>query len=221
MENLLDMLIPIIVVVGWVLKGLFTSNSEEDEGAPRPRSAPKESYPDTEYEERQRRIQEEIRRKIMERRQAAEGAGADAPVQSQQQRPVVMSSDHAEAKRRRVQERLKERQERHKETAERVHETQAESDVAPGGFSWDESDHAYEQALEAQRARIEETKRQAVQLQSLLASKSQQQDGATTLKRQRTSYRGPIRSKLRNPAAARDAIVYSEVLGKPVGLREG
>lgn len=220
MENLLDMLIPIIIVVGWVLKGIFSGNGE-DEGSsqPRPRSKSDESYPDTEYESRQRRIQEEIRRKIMERRQAAEGGG-EVPTPSQQQRPVVMSADHAEAKRRRVQERLKQRAEKHKEVAERVHETEPEA-ADPTGFSWEESNHDYEHALEAQRARIEETKRQAARLQSQLSSQSKQASSSTGARRQRSSYRGPIRVKLRDPAAARDAIIYSEVLGKPVGMREG
>ena len=165
-KNLLDMLIPIILVVGWVIKGLLSGNAEEDNGPqPRSRSAPDESYPDTEYEARQRRIQEEIRRKIMERRQAAEGGTAEPPELPGQQRPVV-TPDHVEAKRRRVQERLKQRKERQKEVVEQVHETPVESETAPGGFSWNQSDHAYEHALEAQRARLEETKRQAAALQS-------------------------------------------------------
>lgn len=218
MENLLDMLIPIIIVVGWVLKGLFSGNAEEEEGPqPRPRSGPDESYPDTDYEQRQRRIQEEIRRKILERRQAVEG-GVMEP--SQQQRPVVTSPDHAEAKRRRVQERLKQRKERQREVTERVHETAEDIHETAGGFSWDNSGQAYEQVLEAQQARIEETRRQAARLQSQLASRSQQTDSQVTRTRKRRSYRGPIREKLRDPAAAREAIIYSEVLGKPVGLRE-
>ncbi|MGB0414549.1 MAG: hypothetical protein ACPGJU_08885 [Coraliomargarita sp.] len=250
MENLLDMLIPIILVVGWVIKGLFSGNTEEDESPPpRSRSTEDESYPDTEYEARQRRIQEEIRRKIMERQQA-DGRGATAPqsqdrIQEQirrqfrdelsksreaveggattppelphQQRPVVISADQAEAKRRRVQERLKQRKERQKEVAERVHETPEDVHDTPGGFSWDES----ERAMDVQRARLEETKRQAALLQSQLASSSQGEVSKVVSKRGRGSYRGPVREKLRDPRAARDAIIYSEVLGKPVGLREG
>lgn len=222
MENLFDMLIPIILVVGWVIKGLFSGNSEEDEGAqPRSRPASDESYPDTEYEARQRRIQEEIRRKIMERRQAAEGGAAKPPELPRHEGPVVVSADHAEAKRRRVQERLKQRKERQKEVAEQVHETIPEPDTAPDGFSWEQPDHSYEAALEAQRARIEATKRQATALQSQLSARSGREEIMATGKQRQSRYRGPIRERLRDPAVAREAVIYREVLGKPVGLREG
>ena len=177
-------------------KGLFSGNADEEGLQPRPRSGPDNAYEDTEYEERQRRIQEEIRRKIMERSQAAEER-----TQSRRSCPGSLRwpvlEDAAEAKRRRVQERLKQRKEAHKEIVEQVHETPDQREIAPDSFSWDDSDHDYEQAIEAQRARIEETRRQAALLQAQLSRRS---NGAEQEpRRSRGSYRGPIREKLRDP----------------------
>ena len=203
----------ILKVVGGIIFAaiyLFgnTIFKSKDEDAPRPPTLPRESgSQEDEAADRQRQIQEAIRRKILERRQAA---GGEAPAASQ---PVAQH-----------QERRKEVQERQKETHQRaphVEPTHQEPET-DGRFSWDASDNVYEQQMQERLPQIEATKRRAEALKRQAGGSTQ--SSATTKRRQSTRRgglrSGSVRSVLRDPDAARTAIIYSEVLGKPVGVRE-
>lgn len=232
MENLLEILIPLIFAAVYFF-GNMLSGKGEDEERPRPRSARRstskpyeETDADREYAERQRRIQEEIRRKIEERRQAAREKQEDVSAPTATPPPIA---ENLRSRRRAVQERLKERQENQKETHESVHETpphlmpthELES-ASDSSFSWDESDNVYEQGMAAQLKKIEETKRQAEVLRRKAesAAKQRQAIGQADVSAGRSGLSGPVRDNLKDPSAARAAFIYGEVLGQPVSLRK-
>jgi len=209
----------ILKVVGGIIFAaiyLFgnTIFKSKDEDAPRPPTLPRQSgSEEDEAADRQRQIQEAIRRKILERRQAA---GGEAPASSQ---PVGQHQEGREE----GGERRKEVVERHKETHQRaphVEPTHQEPET-DGRFSWDASDNVYEQQMQERLQQIEATKRRAEALKRQAGTSNQASE--TTGRRQSTRRgalrSGPVRSVLRDPAAARSAIIYSEVLGKPVSMR--
>ncbi|MFQ3224491.1 MAG: hypothetical protein ACI8Z5_000741 [Lentimonas sp.] len=214
MENLEE----ILKVVGGLIFGaiyLFGNQifKSKDEDEQRPPTLPRQSGDSDggadDYAERQRQIQEAIRRKILERREAAGTAPATPP------QPVA-----------RHREQRKEVVERQKETHQRaphVETTPHEADT-DGRFSWDESDNAYEQQMQAHLQQIEATKRRAEALQRKARASTKASDTyghrkpASTVSGGHRS--GSVRSVLRDPTAARTAFIYGEVLGKPVGLRE-
>lgn len=221
MENLLEILVPLIFAAIYFFGNMLSSKSDEEGPSPRGRSAPM----DEETAERQRRIQDEIRRKIMERRQAATGESAPTPQPAQQGKAL-------RERRKAVAQRLEKRRtihEQHKETHEAAphlaptHEI--ETDKAPGGFSWDESDNAYEQNIQAQLRQIEETKRRAAALRRQTKSPEGAISPSSVGREPRRASRGgllsgSVRDVLRNPSAARAAFIYGEVLGKPISLRK-
>ncbi|ADE55149.1 hypothetical protein [Coraliomargarita akajimensis] len=219
MDQLFEILIPVIIAAVYFFSNVLNKKNSEEEGPRAPGS-----YDDGEdYDERQRRIQEEIRRKIMERRQQQEEASSTSPPPIQREVPSqqLTPADH------RLRERLRETQERmrHKVEADEppvvvpppmpVAEVPAKE---PQGFSWDTSDNIYEQQLEAQLQQIEATKRHAEALRAKAEGAS-----AKVARRRRSSgaslLQGPVREQLKNPSAARAAIIYREVLGKPKALQ--
>jgi hypothetical protein len=219
MDNLLEILVPLIFAAIYFFGNMFSSKSEKEERPPaRAPSAPA----DTDVDERQ--IQEQIRRKIMARRQAAtDESGAPA----QQMRGQALREG-----RKAVEARLGQRKatrEQHKETreAKAAHfEPTPEAQAAPGGFSWDESDNAYEQNIEEQMRRIEETKRRAEALRSRNRPAgrgiSESSVGSPDARQSAPAgglLSGSVRQVLSNPVAARSAFIYGEVLGRPIGLR--
>ena len=135
---------------------------------------------DTEVDDRQRRIQEEIRRKIMERRNDASSASPtksfpkadDVDVPKSKAEPVTSTSD------------------------------------------------TFASQLKARLEKVDATNRQAEELkkQGVIITSSNSQSGS----RSRTDVllSGNVRSSLRDPAAARTAFIYSEVLGAPVSLKK-
>lgn len=177
-----------------------------DPDEPRPPNAPGRSTnrspasKDDTDAARERQIQETIRRKIMERRQAAATPADQAPaMMPQERRKAVM-----------------ERQKKTHPAAPHVEPTREV--VLNDTFSLDAKDNAYEQHLQTRLQEIEATKRQAEQLRRQIRGSA-----AAAAKAQPHTHRGllpgSVRSTIRNPAAARRALVYGEVLGKPVSLR--
>ena len=94
-----------------------------------------------------------------------------------------------------------------------------------GSFSWDSSDNAYDEDMEARLRQIEETKRRAERLKRQADTahmKNEVGSGARKGRERRSGgyFSGPVRESLADPAAARVAFIYGEVLGRPVGLRD-
>jgi hypothetical protein len=218
MENILEIIVPIIFVAIYFLGNLFSGKSEEDERAPTlsPRNRDAEDS-DADASERQRRIQEEIRRKIMERRRASEGGEST---------PTAPSGEQLRQRREKVDAR---RQAREQEAAREEppaysapsHEMHAEPE--PAVFSWDESASAYDDTMQARLKRIEETKRQAEKLRRQAAERENATDEKIKRREHRTGgyFTGTVRDTLQDPRAARVAFIYGEVLGRPVSLRKG
>ena len=202
------------VIGGLVIGAIYLFGNQifksKDEDAPRPPTLPRESGDSDgasdDYAERQRQIQEAIRRKILERRQAAAGPRATQP------EPVA----HHREQRKQVAERQKETHQR----TPHVEPTHQEADT-DGRFSWDASDNVYEQQMQERVQQIEATKRRAEALKRKAGAANQGSDAHAHRKSTISGglLSGSVRSVLRDPAAARTAFVYGEVLGKPVALR--
>jgi len=220
MENLLEILVPLIFAAVYFFGNLLSNKSGDDEASP-PKlpHQPGGSGEAEDYAERQRQIQEAIRRKIMERRQAA--AEQQAPVSES---PVVARREpHKE-----VREQRKEVQQRNVPKTEPAPAPPATADKPSGAFSWDTSDNVYEQQMQQRLEQIEASKRRAEVLRQQAGMKPA---AATPTTRSAVAERrarrtnggllsGPVRKVLRDPAAARVGFIYGEVLGKPVSLRK-
>ena len=211
MENLLEILFPLIFAAVYFFGNLLSKKNEES-GEPRPERRDAEAYEETSAEQQ---IKEQIRRKIEARRAAAEGRAL--PPEAAEHAPA--------APQRTIRERLKEGREQYKQTQEAPHEVPAQTsnadDGAPGGFSWEASDHAYAQVIEAQQRKIEATQRQAAALRSKAhAARAKMPARRGSAESKGGVLAGPVRSSLSNPAAARAAFIYSEVLGAPAGLQQ-
>ena len=214
MEHLFDILVPLVFVVIYFFGNMFSKKSEGDE-RPTPRRQPRPdcepSQADLDYAERQRRIQEEIRRKIEARRQGA-GEPQTGTVPMATPPPIA---DDLNRRRHAVRERLKERAQKQKKTHESVHESTAhlspthEVDAeVEGRFSWDTSDNVYEQAMEDRLKQIEATKRQAAALRQRV--KATDNPIGSMPSRRPTSKgsalpSGSVRDTLKHPGAARAA----------------
>lgn len=211
MENLLEILFPLIFAAVYFFGNLLSKKNEES-GEPRPERRDAEAYEETSAEQQ---IKEQIRRKIEARRAAAEGRAL----------PPEAAEPGPAAPQRTTRERLKEGREQYKQTQEAPHEVPAQTsnadDGAPGGFSWEASDHAYAQVIEAQQRKIEATQRQAAALRSKAhAARAKMPARRGSAESKGGVLAGPVRSSLSNPAAARAAFIYSEVLGAPAGLQQ-
>jgi len=224
MDNLLEYIVPLVFAAIYFFGNMMSKKEGDDASpaAPRRQQSPDEA----EAAARQRKIQEEIRRKIMERRQAAEredGAAPVVPAPAQPERGRLTDYDRqlqkrgeAAAARRATPEVVRQ------PTPPRIPKEAPASkveEVQSRGFSWDTSDNAYETQMQEQLRRIEATKRQAAQLKKQAAAA-----GVKTESKRRSgsgrSFSGPVREQLQDPAAARAAFIYGEVLGQPVSLRK-
>jgi len=204
----------ILKVVGGLIFGaiylfgnqIFKSKDEDTPEAPTlPRESAGSDDAAEDYAARQRQIQEAIRRKIMQRREAAAAPGSS---------PEPVAAHH---------ERHKRVVEQRKETHQRAPhvEPTPQASAVDDRFSWDTSGNGYEEQMQARLEQIEATKRRAKALRrqarrSPTAAKHQIEQ---TPSPRASLPLGSVRSVLRDPAAARTAFVYGEVLGKPVGLR--
>lgn len=227
--DIFEIIIPLIIAAIYFFGNMFSGKSE-DESAPKGGSRRRNEDQDADAIERQRRIQEEIRRKIMERRQEAKGASgapapSSAPAQNQPSTSYSEGPADRELRERRevVQRRRAEREQEEQgsagasRTAPAEHSPQ-ESEAA---FSWDTSDNAYESQMQERLQQIEATKRRAEQLKQQVG-----QAGAPASRRPQSStssprlFRSSVRSSLSDPAAARAAFIYAEVLGQPISQRK-
>lgn len=203
LENLGPIIFVVIFIVSSFLKGAGNGDEDENPKPKRRREAPAE---DPDALERQRRIQEEIRRKIMERRGQSEPREAPKEVVSE---PMVAQEVQAE-------------EQSASSEKDQPHEAKSKH-KSTGRFSWDESEESYGSQMASQLKRIEATKREAEKLQARAAEANASSDRSNSKSRNRRSgsrLSGPVRSSLRDPAAARAAFIYGEVLGQPVSMRK-
>ncbi len=212
MDNLFEIIVPLIFAAIYFF-GNMLSGKSDDASAPAPR---REEDPDA--VERQRRIQEEIRRKIMERRNA-EGQGASPPSEPASEVDRSLRERHAvlEERRRRAA------REQHKQ--ERAAQSESAPDRIPDPVSRiPDPVNPYATQMQQRLRQIEATKRQAERLTKQAAERTsslrpQPSHSSRTTSRSPLA-RGSVRSTLRDPATARAAFIYSEVLGTPVSQKK-
>ncbi|MFW5882741.1 MAG: hypothetical protein ACOCVG_00070 [Verrucomicrobiota bacterium] len=217
MQDLLNILIPLILAILYFVGGKFFGGEESEQTErPRPQTRETPSQPSSGQSDRERQIQDEIRRRIAERQRQREEKR-----ESHEQRDQTL------------QERYTQREET--EAAQRqespptpVYETQAES--FDDGPSW------FEQEAERRRQEIEATQRRAEQLRKQAGQRKtppsvptegsigdfrrQHQRFPGASRRGTTAYAPEIQAVLSDPDGARKAFLYQEILGTPVGLRD-
>ncbi|TVP81492.1 MAG: hypothetical protein EA353_01485 [Puniceicoccaceae bacterium] len=228
MDNLFEILIPLIFAAVYFFGHLFNKKSD-DESSPLSRE-----MEDPEAAERQRRTQEEIRRKIMERRQAEEGGRARS------HQPESVADRNLRERRAAVEQRRQPSQ----PAASRLPESGSrrsspDSRRVEGSASRGSIPHlsplselrrtspagdVYGNEMAARLKKIEATKREAERLKQQAAagrrSASPVSAGSSgSSGRSRETWR-PVRASLRDPAAARRAFIHSEILGPPVSQRK-
>lgn len=229
MDNILEILVPLIFAAIYFFGNMLSGKSDQEDPSPgMPGRRNREV--DEEAAERQRKIQEEIRRKIMERRGASDdGAPAQQPVPTQTaQRETGLTRADEEMRRRREEiQRRREQQDRERQEREEAARAalarQSQQPAVPEFVPATEDPpyDAYENQMESRLKRIEETKRQAARLQQQAAAAKKKAASSVASKRGSSGglLRGPVRESLNDPAAARAAFIYGEVLGRPIGLR--
>jgi hypothetical protein len=206
-DNIFEILVPLAFAAIYFFGNMFTGKKEDEAEPPPlvPRDA--DSGETDEGAERQRRIQEEIRRKIMERRRSQSGESPAPPLPVERPRP------------------REERAARAPEPVPQVRQVVREQTAHDNTFSWDRSDDAYDKSMDARLRQIEETKRRAERLKKQADNahmKNEIGSGPAKRAKRRSGghFSGPVRESLADPAAARVAFIYGEVLGRPVGLRD-
>ena len=188
----------------------------DEEGNPIPENRPKQaSFEETADAERTRRIQEEIRRKIAERRSESGQMSAPqppplvipAPVRREATPPPVFQDP--------VQEMMKEFQKRFAPVPEAP---------APAERPMESAQAAGERETLTRQRELEE-KLQALEIQERAArqrvAEIKATDAAATTSRESAGQAAADRwlTDLRDPQTARHAIVLREIIGTPVGLR--
>lgn len=236
MDNLLEILVALIFAAIYFFGNLFSKSGEDEDSGPGG-TRRERGGADPEAEERQRKIQDEIRRKIMERRRAASGeAERETAPEEASADPVASPSQMREES----AERRRDARQRERAEAKQAAEAEAASHWQPEereAFSWDTSNDAYDSEIEKQQKRIEETKRRADELKRKAAEAggeigsnpvgtrqvgSSRQVGSAGNRRSSLGLvplSGNLRDSFADPGALRTAFVYREVLGPPVGLR--
>jgi len=206
-----EALLPVLFFLLYGISQLFGKKKRSQEG---------EEAPDEDAMERARQIREEIRRKIEERRQAAGGGEStpeyDPTTPDGQQRNL--RPQHAE---------LRPQQ----GTLEQPVQKSIPMPAPQQKRRMPEPTVSIGERLKEQRRMLEETRRKAKEAQERAATYSQSGRGRQVVAiRQRAELEksGPKRGRtfrenllmgLRNPQSLRKAILYQEILEKPVSLK--
>jgi len=186
--------IRLIIIVGGAIAYWLNQRRkarEEQESGDAPPSQPfNQDDPFGEDTERTRRVQEEIRRKILERM----GGGMTPPVVAAP--PVLQKTVSAQPQQPKV---IAPRQ------PERTEEQWVASDLAM---------LEHQQQLAARLHELQTQRRDLADPSAAFAKKTEQ-----TMSAAKVAVPGTLLADLRSPASARRAILMREVLGTPVGLR--
>lgn len=197
MEWISEHLIQVLIIVAAIIGSLLNKRRQDQDAEDSPESPYKQSEMDIEEMERTRRIQEEIRRKIAERRAGGAQSQQPAPQPTFRREPPPLREVIAERVERRIEN----------PTTPRPSPSAAREAAM----------------LERQRelaGRMEELERQR---QAALKQRSRLQFPGEAAAKKATAPAQAARSawlkELRDPASARRAIVLREILDRPVSLR--
>ena len=205
MESLQDYIVPIAVIIIWVLGKLFGGQAEEDGAPPSPRQP---TPPNENQAERTRQIQEEIRRKIAERRRESQPPSQPPPVPQRAQRT---EPEPAQARR----------------SAQRTTATarQPEPEPQSPAYGWDHPQRDLQQELriKAQEAEAARLKAEAARMEARARIAKVKPEAVVPMTSANLNLGGTpadfIRSALADPLSTRNAFVFQEVVGTPVALR--
>ena len=187
MGELLEYLVPIIVGAVYLLSQSFSKSSQEQDPTPGHRPG----RPDPEVMAREQEIRDQIRRKIQERRQAA-----DEPAPARPSNPIAKSQRIPDSK---------------------AVPDSGPMTVQPQVFQVPSD--TYETLMEAQLRRIEATKARAAALQKKVSMPQTLGKPSSASQRSAVNLQSSVRKSLKNPSLARRAIVYKEILDAPMALR--
>lgn len=190
-------------------------------------------------DERTRRIQEEIRRKIAARREQRAQQGEappplpreepdyplqpweeDEPAYPRQQEPSYPSHQESQYPRRK----LDYGRPNEPKPTDVFQEVYGDLDQDSPFFQSSSPARNYEAELDEQRRKLEESQRRAAAARQQAQSQLQKVYGQPTGRRERRSYSGlalakRVKARLQDPEAAREAFLHMEILGTPVGQR--
>ncbi|MEO0794032.1 MAG: hypothetical protein AAFX93_02660 [Verrucomicrobiota bacterium] len=214
--DILEFIVPIVVFVIWIIGQVVGKQSGESTNESSQEQSPYTplDHPANEDEERKRRIQEEIRRKIAERR------GQDPNLPPPQQPAAPPSLPHT------AQATPPPMQPPPAQPEPPAFPPPITSSTEPQFVEVPVPQRNYEAELEEQRRAVEEAMRRADEINAEAKRRVRDAyDQSKPARRTPRSYAGAslsrrVRGKLRDPLAAREAFVYLEVLGTPVGQRE-
>ncbi len=219
MDNISDLIIPALVFIFWAISSVAQVAKKSKADKERPESEPYTplDHPGNQDDERTRRIQEEIRRKIAERR----GNTAPQPA-SRTEEPPAYNPHLPETPRTQPAPRPAARAPEptlRRESAP----TSRPAKPKPSYVDLDQPVNRLQQELAEQQRRMEETQRKAEEARQLALKRRQDAYRKTRKKPRTISYGGSlqssVRATLKDPHAARKAVLYYETLGTPVGLR--
>lgn len=219
----------LIILVGGAIAYWLNQRRREKEGLPAdydedgvPENKPVRtdldpSTMEADEAERTRRVQEEIRRKIAERRGQALPPPVPAAAESPQRLPIPARREVAPPPvfKDPVAEMLKELQRRLAPEAVPAPAVPSRPEPEPIDRDMLERQRSLEQRLRELESEKRTTQAKAAQLANPLSAESAAGRAASVA----GQTGAPWLAELRNPAAARRAIVLKEVLGTPVGLR--
>jgi hypothetical protein len=193
MENLFDLLVPIIFILTFVLNGLF-NKGKKGKGAPGDEGVdePEDALPADPLAE----LREEIRRRIEANQRGADAPGAPAPAApSPVSRPVQVYREATRV--------APAPSQADAETAERMRQMQR-----------------MQERVKDLQQQAQEEKRKAA---SLTGSNPWDRKGSSTRSHSRFRNRGLVAelvSELKDAGSSRKAVLSAEILGTPVGLRK-
>jgi hypothetical protein len=223
MRWVLDNIQVVIVIAGAIAAWLTKRQRDkqglppvDEDGNPIPQNHPKQaSFEETDDAERTQRIQEEIRRKIAERRGESGPSSAPRPLPVTIPAPARREATPPPVFQDPVQEMMKELQRRF---------VPVPDPPAPAGPTTESAQAAGERETLTQQRGLEE-KLQALEAQQRTARqrvaeiKATDAAAATSAESTRQATADRWLTDLRDPETARHAIVLREIIGTPVGLR--
>ncbi len=210
----MEMIVPLIFLVIWGLSKMFGGNKDGEQGEPASSSPPVEV-------DRTREIQEEIRRRIAERKQAQNQQPPPTPAQTAAQRqpqsthhqpkPTTLHPGTAQARTQAPPD-------------DPFHQAQTERE-APTHARWEQAiptQDDLEMQLQEQLQKMQETKAYAARTKI-----TNDWGKSRHTKRPRASGTGPYVGNLReevvdslsDPRGPRKAFLYMEIFGAPVSVR--
>jgi len=223
MRWVLDNIQVVIVIAGAIAAWLTKRQRDkqglppvDEDGHPTPQNRPKQaSFEATDDAERTRRVQEEIRRKIAERRSESGPPSLPGPPPVTIPAPVRRESTPPPVFQDPVQEMMKELHRRFapEPDAPTPADTTAQSAQAEGEREMLTRQRELEEKLQALEAQQRTARQRVAEIKAT--------DAAAVTNRESTDQAVADRwlTDLRDPQTARHAIVLREIIGPPVGLR--